>query len=139
MPTRSGYRGYIASRPILRQLTTQRIQNLVIRDYASQHNLTYLLSATEYAMPACYMMLEEVLSELPKIEGIIAFSFFMLPENRERRHAFYQRTLAAGATFHAALEGLSLNKKSDIEKLEDIYVLRQITPHIHPDSLLPLT
>ena len=57
----------------------QQVQNLVIRNYADRNRLTYLLSATEYAMPNCYMMLEKVIKELSGLEGVICYSLFMLP------------------------------------------------------------
>ena len=60
---RSGYRGYIASRPVRGTHTPQRVQNLVVRDYAARTKLDYRLSAVEYAMPACYMMLDDVLGD----------------------------------------------------------------------------
>ena len=58
MSNRFGYRGYIASRPVRGLAQPQHVQNLVVRDYASRAKLPYLLSATEYAMPGCYMVLE---------------------------------------------------------------------------------
>ncbi len=60
-----GHRGYIASRPVRGQEWPQHVQNLVVRDYAQRNGLHYLLSATEYAMDACYMNLETVLGAGP--------------------------------------------------------------------------
>ena len=59
-----GYRGYVFSRPVDSHRVPQHIQNLVIRDYAARRKLHYLLSATEYAMPGCYLILEQVLADL---------------------------------------------------------------------------
>lgn len=122
---RAGWRGYIASRPIDGSRTPQHVQNLVIRDYAARLGLAYKLSATEYAMPHCYMMLEQVLAELPELEGVIVYSLFMLPERKERRRAVYRRVLDAGAALHAAVEGLTLANEADIDRLEDIWSVRQ--------------
>ena len=61
--TSLGYRGYIASRPVRGTSTPQHVQNLVIRDYAARSGLDFKLSATEYAMDGCYLMLEAVLDE----------------------------------------------------------------------------
>lgn len=122
---RSGYRGYIASRPVDGSRAPQHVQNLVIRDYAARKGLIYKLSATEYAMPHCYIMLEQVLAELPMLEGIIAYSLFMLPQRLERRRTVYCRMLDAGTSLHFAVEGLALTEKSDIDRLEDIWTVRQ--------------
>jgi sporadic carbohydrate cluster protein (TIGR04323 family) len=118
---RFGYRGYVASRPILGSRAPQHVQNLVLRDYCSQRGLHYLLSATEYVYPSCYLMLEQVLAELPKIEGIVAYSLFMLPRSRERRAAVFARVLENGATMHFAVEALGCASAADVRRLEDIF------------------
>lgn len=120
MPARFGYRGYVASRPILGSRTPQHVQNLVLRDYCSQRGLAYLLSATEYVYPSCYLMLEQVLDELPRIEGIVAYSLFMLPRARARRAQIFARVLDSGGAMHFAVEALSCAGPADIARLEDI-------------------
>ena len=125
MNKRVGYRGYIGSRPVRGETTPQHVQNLVIRDYASRKKIQFLLSATEYAMPSCYMMLDSVLDELPTIEGIILFSLFMLPQDRLRRRKVYERVLSAGASLHSALEGVVLKEESDLALVEDLFLVDQ--------------
>lgn len=122
---RSGYRGYVASRPILGSRVPQHIQNLVLRDYAQRNNITYMLSATEYTFPHSYLMLEQVLAELSTIEGAIAYSLFMLPWRQSRRLQVYQRVLDAGASLHFAVERLVLKRPEDIADLEDIFLVQQ--------------
>ena len=133
---RRGYRGYVASRPFFGERVPQHVQNLVIRDYATRQGLPYLLSATEYAMPGCTMMLQQALRELGRIEGLIAYSLFMMPERRERRLAVYRQVLDAGASLHFAVEGLSLNSEDELGRLEDIYRVRQCLPACH-DGAMP--
>jgi sporadic carbohydrate cluster protein (TIGR04323 family) len=117
---RSGYRGYMATRPVRGTTIPQRVQNLVIRDYASRNKLPYLMTVSEFAMPGCYMILENALLELDRTRGIIAFSLFMLPPQAERRRSIYRRILDAGASLHAALENLSIHGESDIDRVEDL-------------------
>jgi sporadic carbohydrate cluster protein (TIGR04323 family) len=107
------------------------LQNLVVRDYAARRGLKFLLSATEHCMPGSYMMLEDVLAELPKLDGIIAFSLFQLPQRKARRLEVYRRVLAAGASFHAAFEDLVLRGEGDIARLEamlDVNATLPFTP-----------
>ena len=130
MTERAGYRGYVASRPVRGQTTPQQVQNLVIRDYASARGLLFKLSAVEYAMPGCTMMLEEVLAELPRLEGFICFSMFMLPEQAKRRREVYRRVLAAGASLHAALENLALTNESDVGRLEDLFQVERFAARL---------
>ena len=53
------------------------MQNLVIRDYCKKQGLQYLLSATEYAMANSHLILQQVLNELPKLDGIVFYSLFL--------------------------------------------------------------
>lgn len=135
MSRRFGYRGYIASRLVRGLNQPQNVQNLVIRDYAQRNGLDYLLSATEYAMDGCYMILESVLDELPRIEGIICYSLFMLPQKQERRLAVYDRILGAGATLHGALENLSVTTQADLHKVEDMFLVDHFAPQAVPVGL----
>ena len=65
-----GFRGYVSSRVFCKERVPQHVQNLVIRDYCARRGITYLLSATEYAMPNCYMMLEQTMNDLENLDGI---------------------------------------------------------------------
>lgn len=120
MSEQSGYRGYIVSRPVRGVSYPHRVQNLVVRDCATRHNLLYKLSATEYAMPGCYMMLSDVLAQLPQLQGIILFSLFVLPQRAEERCAIYDRILEAECELHAALEEMVLKDRSEIESFEEM-------------------
>lgn len=127
MNEREGHRGYVASRPVFGNRAPQHVQNLVIRDYAARNGLLYRLSATEYAMPGCYMMLRQVLDELPVLRGMIAYTLFMLPQRKAERLEIYRRALAAGADIHFAVEGLRLAGEADIRRMEDIWGIQAIT------------
>lgn len=120
MDTGKGYRGYMSTRAVRGTVTPQRVQNLVIRDYATRNGLPYLVSISEFAMPGCYMMLENALSELGKTRGIICFSAFMLPPNPAQRSEIYERVLGAGTSLHAALENLSISSHADVPRFEDL-------------------
>lgn len=122
---RAGYRGYVFSRPFLGERAPQAVQNLVIRDYANRNNLFFKLSATEYTMPSCYMMLKSTLAELPSLQGIILYSLFLLPPSRGERRSIYKQVLTAGGTLHAALENLVVASDADIAPIEDIWMVRQ--------------
>lgn len=126
MTNTKGYRGYIGSRPYQGQRTPQHVQNLVIRDFCQRNAFLYLLSATEYNMPGCYMMLEEVMSELPSLDGIVLYSLFMLPNNRDRRQGLVRRVLECGATLHSALENFSITNEEDYQRVENILGISRI-------------
>jgi sporadic carbohydrate cluster protein (TIGR04323 family) len=115
-----GYRGYVFSRAVDSHRVPQHIQNLVIRDYAQRRKLHYLLSATEYAMPGCYLMLEQVLGDLEAIGGVILYSMFMLPPSAPQRSEIYRRIIDGHAALHAAVEGFILQSEMDIERWENV-------------------
>jgi sporadic carbohydrate cluster protein (TIGR04323 family) len=125
MAERKGYRGYIGTRPLNGSRTPQSVQNLVVRDYAQRNKLQYLLSSVEYAMPNCYLMLNEILAELPRLEGLICYSLFMLPSAAARRQAVYRRVLESGGVLHAALEAQALRKEEDAQRWEEIWLVQQ--------------
>jgi sporadic carbohydrate cluster protein (TIGR04323 family) len=123
---KKGYRGYIGSRPYAGIDFPQNLQNFLIRSYCQKHQLHYLLSATEYKMPACYMILEEVLSHMPTLEGIVLCSIFMLPESITKRQRIYDIILNNGCSLHAALEDLMIRNKNDVSRIENILRLNKI-------------
>ena len=108
---------------------TQQVQNIVLVNYAERENLRYLLSATEYAMPDCMMMLEQVLEELPKLEGVICYSLFMLPRQTERRQRVYRSVISSGAEMHFAVERTILRHDADIPGIESLWLTRRALPY----------
>lgn len=126
MTNAQGYRGYVGSRVYSGIDFPQNIQNFLIRNYCQKLQLTYLLSATEYTMPGCFMILEEVLSSIHSLGGIVLFSIFMLPESAAARNRIYKTILNAGRSLHAALESIFISNESDVQIVEDILNLNRI-------------
>jgi sporadic carbohydrate cluster protein (TIGR04323 family) len=122
-------RGYIFSRPFMGERVPQHVQNLVIRDYCERNSLHFLLSATEYAMPDCHLILEQVLGELAEISGLVAYSLFQLPEERLRRQCIYEQILSQQKDMHFAVEGLRANTQKECERIETLWSIRLTLPH----------
>lgn len=114
------WRGYIFSRKIGTQIVPQRVQNLVVRTCAERHGLTYLLSATEYYMENCYMMLRSTLEELAPIEGVIFYSTHQLPSDANERMKIYDKILSSKKGLRFALEDLALFNQKDVKLIEDL-------------------
>ena len=130
----TGFRGYVSSRSFLGQRAPQRVQNLVIRDYCKRNSLLYLLSAVEYIMHDCYAMLQKVLVELPEIEGIVFYSMFQLPLEKEKRQRIYSAVLKQGRSLHFALETLKIETYRDINRIEDIWEVQKAIEHAPQSS-----
>ena len=87
------FRGYISSRKLSDgNNVDQSIQNLIIRNSCEKHNIKFMLSATEYGMKDCYLMLNQVINELKKnkFDGIALFSIDQLPKKTKARKKIYE-------------------------------------------------
>ena len=122
-------RGYIFSRPFLGERVPQHVQNLVIRDYCNKQSLQYLLSATEYAMANSHLILQQVLNELPKLDGIVFYSLFLLPEDTAERDRVIQIILKKEKTIYFAVEGLRISNKLEFERIETIWQVKKVLPN----------
>jgi sporadic carbohydrate cluster protein (TIGR04323 family) len=122
-------RGYIFSRPFMGERVPQHVQNLVIRDYCERNRLQFLLSATEYAMPNCHLILQQVLGELTEIGGLVAYSLFQLPEESSQRQLIYEQILSQEKVLHFAVEGLRASSKQACERIETLWRIRLALPH----------
>ena len=107
----------------------QHVQNLVIRDYCEHTGLHFLLSATEYAMPNCHLMLEKILSELAEIDGLVAYSMFQLPENGMHRQRIYDQVLSGQKSFYFAVEGFKANTWEACQRVETLWQIRLTLPY----------
>lgn len=104
----------------------QRVQNLVIRTYAQAHGKQFLLSATEYGMEACWMMLRAVIDELPALEGVIFYSLDQLPSERGARREILSRFVDTGVELHFALEELAVKDAQSMRVVEDLFLTRAL-------------
>jgi len=122
-------RGYIFSRPFLGERVPQHVQNLVIRDYCNKKGLQYLLSATEYAMANSHLILQQVLEELSKLDGIVFYSLFLLPEDKAERDRVINIILKKEKTIYFAVEGLRIINKTEHERIENIWQVKKVLPN----------
>ena len=130
-----GYRGYMAFRPGIGRSVPQGVQQLVMRDYCAARGLTYLLAATEYCMPGSRLMLDGVLRELDRLEGLVCFSMFSLPERRRDRDLVYRRVIERGRALHMAVERFVVRTHADVERLEDIWLVKDVVDAQRADDL----
>jgi len=122
-------RGYIFSRPFLHERVPQNVQNLLIREFCKKEELFYNLSASEYAMSNCYKILYQLIHELKNLDGIVAYSVFQLPEENNKRNKILKEILKKKKFFYFALENLKVSKLSDIQKIENIWLIKKTLPY----------
>lgn len=124
------FKGYIASRNIAELQIPQRIQNLIIRTYAEKKGKVFSLSATEYIMENCFMMLKSLITEASHYEAIVFYSLFMLPKDKKERLSIYEQCLLAGTEIHFAFEELAITSMSDIPLIEDTLLAKDLSQTI---------
>ena len=133
----SGVRGYIFSRPFMGERVPQHVQNIVIRDYCKKKGIQYLLSATEYAIAGSHLILQQIMDELPQLEGIVFYSLFLLPEQKKERDRVCKVILENKKTIFFAVEGLLMSNKIEHERIETIWQVKKILPQCLQKITLP--
>ena len=113
------YIGYIFSRNIDKNFIPQKVQNLVIRDFATRMKFNLKLSATEYKMKNSYLMLKSLNKKKPTYNGIIFYSLRMLFELKNYE-SLIEKFLNNNIILISALEEISIKKKKDINLLKEI-------------------
>jgi sporadic carbohydrate cluster protein (TIGR04323 family) len=119
------FRGYIFSRSFYGERVPQYVQNLVIRDFCNKNNFAFLLSKAEYSMENSYSILKYSLNELKKIDGMVFYSVFMLPENYNLRKFIYQAFMTKKKELYFALENKKIKNFSDIQTVEEIFLIKK--------------
>jgi len=121
-------RGYIFSRSFMGERAPQHVQNIIIRDYCKKNKLSYLLSATEYAMDGCYLMLDNIVKKLKLVDEIIAYNLFQMPPKKKERLRIFNHIIKKKKELHFSVEGIKITKRKDIENIEDIWAVKQTLP-----------
>ena len=111
----------------------QNTQNLVIRDYCEKNNLFYNLSASEYSMPNCHKILDQIIEELKNLDGIVAYSVFQLPIDNKKRYAVLNQIIKKNKKFYFAIENMKLTNQDDLEVIENIWLLKNIYQYLKKD------
>lgn len=119
-------KGYIFSRSFFDERVPQHIQNIILRNYCRDKNLTFLLSATEYSSENSSYIFFELLENINKYDGILLYSIFQLPIKKSLRSKIYSIILKKKKFLLFAVEDYKLEKKNDIEKIEHIFLTKQI-------------
>ncbi len=115
--------GYIFSREIDGNIIPQKVQNLVIRDYATRTSKDLLLSSTEYKMKNSYLMLNSLIKKKnKKFDGIILYSLFML-KNYPKLDIFLNKLNKNKIKVFCALEEIELNNKYTLQNLKKIFFI----------------
>ena len=122
---KKGFRGYIFSRKIYGNFIPQRVQNLVIREFANRKDIMFKLSSTEYNMKNSYIMLNSLLDDYIFIEGVIFYSIEQLLDDKKICLKIIKFLLNKKKIIFFALEELKISNISEFEKLNEILFIKK--------------
>jgi sporadic carbohydrate cluster protein (TIGR04323 family) len=123
-------KGYISSRKLNDgNLIPQKVQNLVIRSACKDKNFEFNLSATEYGMKDCYLILNQILYDLKKnkYDGLAFYSIDQLPVQIEKTKKILNQIIKYKKIIYFSLENIFIsNKNKMLETLELIKLKKSI-------------
>ncbi len=105
----------------------QHIQNMVLRNYCKNGKYNFLLSSTEYCIDNAFLNLNNLVKELNNYDGIISYSLFQLPPEINERTRLLKKIIKKKKKIHFAIEEIIVTNKSDIDKINDIWLIKQNT------------
>lgn len=123
------FRGYISSRKLNDgSFVDQSIQNLVIRRACESNNFLFMLSATEYGMKNCYLMLNQVLLEINKgkFDGIAFFSLDQLPKKDQMKKKIFDVVLKKRKKILISQENILIKDKIGIIKVKELLNIKNL-------------
>ena len=69
------------------------------------------------------------INEIPKIDGIVAYSLFQMPEVQNERLKIYNNILDQNGEIHFALENLQIASNAEISRIENIWLVKKTLPY----------
>ena len=115
-------RGYISSRELSDgKFVDQSIQNMIIKQACEKRSYTFQLSATEYGMSECYLMLEKIIEDLKQknMNGIAFYSIYQLPPGKLRTKLF-KEVIKRRKIILFCYQNILIKNFKDIEKLNEL-------------------
>lgn len=112
------YRGYIGSKMAYGRSVSQNVQQQIIRDYCAKNGLQFLLSATEFE--GSTVMLDSLIENLSKINGIVFYSLFLLPKDKAKQYSLFHELWILKKELHFAAENMAMRTWHDYENIQDL-------------------
>lgn len=106
----------------------QHVQNIIIKDFCEKNNFNFLMSVTEYSMKNSTHILNQLITNLNDLYGIVAYSVFQLPENIFKRKKIIKKILKNNKKIFFACENLQITNQKEFDEVEKIWKLKTILP-----------
>jgi sporadic carbohydrate cluster protein (TIGR04323 family) len=122
-------KGYIFSRSFMGERIPQHIQNIIIRDYCKKNELQYLLSTSEYNMDNSFLILNDLVTNLKGIDGIIAYSLFQLPYYQGERNKILKKIIKKKKFIMFASEKMKVSNINELNHINSIWKIKKTLPY----------
>lgn len=132
-------KGYISSRKINNNSIPQHIQNIVLREYCKRNNFFFILSDSEYSINNSYSVLDGMIKSCKEYNGIIFYSIFQLPLDKQKRNKILNNLLKQKKQAHFAQENYIIKNINEIEKIGSILdITEKLDENLNIDYLRKL-
>ena len=104
------------------------LQTQYLKNYCETNGINFMLPIEDYIYDKCYIEFFNILDLLTnntKYEGILTFSIFCLPKEKQIRKKIYDFFLKNKKTIIFAFEKIHLKNKIDINFVEQIINLKK--------------
>ena len=118
-------KSYIFSGYLLGQRIPQRVQNIVVREYATAIGVSVSFPSVEYSFAGSTAILNSLIDTCNIGEMIIFYSITQMPENESNRQDFYEIVNAERLKIHFALESIEMSNKSSFLFVEDLLTIKR--------------
>lgn len=119
------YQGYVQLNQFKEIYLPPAIQNLLIKNFCDQNNITFKLSINEHYIKNCYMELFSILRKTKKIDGIIMTSIHMLPQDKKNFLLFLKLYKKRKLKLIFIFENKKINNFKELIKIHKKYLKYQ--------------
>ena len=117
------FAGYINLKNLNGVLYPSSIQNIMMKEHIKNKlKGIFYLSPTEVLQAKFPITLKTLVGKETKVHGIVMLSSFYLPSNYIVRKKIYEDAFKMKKSFHFILDELTLEKKDDIDKIEEYLI-----------------
>jgi len=104
------------------------LQSTTLRNYCERNNLIFHLHVVENQIPNTYLVLEALVENASKFDGIAMCSISMLPSDQEYRRSIVKRTLNQGCTLHFTFEQIVISSIGQLIEFDELVALIAVSP-----------
>lgn len=104
-----------------------KFQNIVCANYTNKLNLIFGPGLGEPIFSKNHLQLKSMIKTKDVTSGIVMLSFYMLPKTSKKRLVIFNLALKNNKELHFVIENISFKKKTDVKKIEQLFLLKNFT------------